>query len=138
MQTVAPKIKTYADLRHEFLLLSEQALQQEPSLAAAYYLRTAEFFMWADDPQKHAIRDRFIQLIRQCYGIHENEQYQIPYETGFLPAYRFTPQQSKATLVLFGGYDSYIEEFFPIAFNYCSPVQFEQDYCLSLHQPKTA
>lgn len=116
MQTVAPKIKTYADLQHEFLLLSEQALQQERPLAAAYYLRTAEFFVWADDPQKHPMRDRFIQLMHQCYSIHENEQHQIPYETGFLPAYRFTPQQPKATFVLFGGYDSYIEEFFPVAF----------------------
>lgn len=116
MQTVAPKIKTYTDLRHEFLLLSEQALQQDRPLAAAYYLRTAEFFVWSDDPQKHPMRDRFIQLMRQCYSIRDNEQHQIPYETGFLPAYRFTPQQPKATLVLFGGYDSYIEEFFPIAF----------------------
>lgn len=116
MQTVAPKIKTYADLRREFLLLSKQSLQQERPLAAAYYLRTAEFFVWADDPQKHPMRDRFIQLMHQCYGIRDNEQYQIPYETGFLPAYRFTPPQPKATLVLFGGYDSYIEEFFPIAF----------------------
>ena len=116
MQTVAPKIETYTDLRHEFLLLSEQALQQERPLAAAYYLRTAEFFVWADDPQKHPMRNNFIHLMRQCYGISENEQYQIPYQIGFLPAYRFTPQQSKATVVLFGGYDSYIEEFFPIAF----------------------
>jgi pimeloyl-ACP methyl ester carboxylesterase len=116
MQTVAPKIKTYTDLRHEFLLLSEQAFQQNRPLAAAYYLRTAEFFVWADDPQKHPMRDRFIQLMHQCYGIVESEQYQIPYETGFLPAYRFTPPQFKATLVFFGGYDSYIEEFFPIAF----------------------
>lgn len=116
MQTVAPKIKTYADLRHEFLLLSEQALQQNRPLAAAYYLRTAEFFVWADDPQKHPMRDHFVQLMRQCYDINENEQYQIAYQTGFLPAYRFTPPQAKATLVLFGGYDSYIEEFFPIVF----------------------
>lgn len=116
MQTVAPKIKTYADLRHEFSLLSEQALQQDRPLAAAYYLRTAEFFVWANDPQKHPMRDKFVQLMRQCYGITKDEQYQIPYQTGFLPAYRFTSQQAKATLVLFGGYDSYIEEFFPIAF----------------------
>lgn len=116
MQTVAPKIKTYTDLRHEFLLLSEQALQQNRPLASAYYLRTAEFFVWADDPQKHPMRDRFVQLMRQCYDISEDEQYQIPYQTGFLPAYRFTPPQPKATFVLFGGYDSYIEEFFPIAF----------------------
>lgn len=116
MQTVAPKIKTYTDLRHEFLHLSEQALQQNRPLAAAYYLRTAEFFVWADDPQKRPMRHRFIQLMRQCYCITENEQYQVPYQTALLPAYRFTPPQSKATLVLFGGYDSYIEEFFPIAF----------------------
>uniref|UniRef100_A0A0C1RB27 Serine aminopeptidase S33 domain-containing protein n=1 Tax=Tolypothrix bouteillei VB521301 TaxID=1479485 RepID=A0A0C1RB27_9CYAN len=116
MQTVAPKIKTYADLRREFLALSEQAIDRDRPLPAAYYLRTAEFFVWADDPQKRPMRHRFIQMMRQCYGITENEHYQIPYQTGFLPAYRFTVEQSKATLVLFGGYDSYIEEFFPIAF----------------------
>ncbi|GAB4370832.1 MAG: alpha/beta hydrolase [Elainellaceae cyanobacterium] len=116
MRTVAPKIKTYEDLRNEFLSLSQQALRQGQILTSAYYLRTVEFFVWPDDPQKRPMRDRFIQVMRECYNIAENEYCQIPYQTGFLPAYRFTPPHAKATLVFFGGYDSYIEEFFPIAF----------------------
>ena len=38
----------------------------------------------------------------------------IPYGTGWLPAYRFPVAGAKGTVVIFGGFDSYIEELFPV------------------------
>jgi len=38
----------------------------------------------------------------------------IPFGDGWLPAYRFRAENAKGTIVLFGGFDSYIEELFPI------------------------
>lgn len=36
----------------------------------------------------------------------------IPYDKGFLSAYRISPERPKGTIVIFGGFDSYVEELF--------------------------
>ncbi|HEY9758991.1 MAG TPA: alpha/beta fold hydrolase [Oculatellaceae cyanobacterium] len=116
MRKIAPKIKNYDDWKREMLALAEEVLAQGCSLNAAFYLRSAEFFMTADDPQKQPTYDRFVQMVHDHYGISKTDRHLIPYESGFLPAYRFCPDQPKGTLVWFGGFDAYIEELFPIMF----------------------
>jgi pimeloyl-ACP methyl ester carboxylesterase len=112
MLDVAPKIHTYADYQREFLALAEQALKSGQKLEAAYYLRSAEFFMFPTDAAKQPTRKRFMQLMMECHGITENLQYAVPYQSATLKAFRFQPPQPKGTIVMFGGYDSYIEEYF--------------------------
>jgi hypothetical protein len=56
----------------------------------------------------------FIRLVRDGYGIPASARIDIPYARGFLPAYRFTPPAPRSTVVVFGGFDSYIEEFLAI------------------------
>ena len=72
------------------------------------------------DPEKLPTRQRFLQLTRTCYGIDAAQQLAIPYRddslTGTLPGYRFTPAMPRDTLVIFGGFDSYIEEYIPMAY----------------------
>lgn len=116
MRTVAPRIATYADWQREFALLAQQALAQAQNLKAAYYLRAAEFFLLAGDPQRKPMRDKFVQLTRDHYGVNPNDQHRVPYSDGLvqgiLPVYRFTPTNPKGTVVFFGGFDSYLEELF--------------------------
>lgn len=112
MQEVAPAIHTYDEYIKAFLELSQKALAADEKLKAAYYLRGAEFYMPESNSLKKAARNQFISLAKEHYGINENQHYLIPYETGFLSAYRFSPEVSKGTIVLFGGFDSYIEELF--------------------------
>jgi hypothetical protein len=114
MQHVSPSLHTYSDYIHAFLKLSEESQRKGEKLKAACYLRGAEFFIGEEDPEKLLYRNKFITLIREHYGIREGCYFRIPYETGFLTAYRFTPETPKGTVVVFGGYDSYIEEFFPM------------------------
>ncbi|MCB2309389.1 alpha/beta hydrolase [Clostridium estertheticum] len=114
MCKVSPSLHTYPDYIQAFMKLSNESLQKNEKLKAALYLRGAEFFINTDDPEKILYRNKFVSLVREHYGINENQYYRIPYETGFLSAYRFTPQSPKGTIVIFGGYDSYIEEFFPM------------------------
>lgn len=49
------------------------------------------------------------------YGLELGERHAVPYADGrirgFLPAYRLKPPRAKCTIVFFGGFDSYIEEF---------------------------
>jgi alpha-beta hydrolase superfamily lysophospholipase len=118
MREIAPKLKDYPSYVQAFLTLGDKALEQGRKLHAAYYYRSAEFFMWSNNPQKKATRDKFLQLALEWWGIKDSDRIAITYEQDsrkvILPAYRFTPDQPKGSIVIFGGSDSYIEEFFPV------------------------
>ena len=120
MRSVAPRIASYADWKREFLALAENASRQGHVLRAGCYYRSAEFFMSPDDADREIAREKFLSAIREVYGLDEVEHHAIPYADdqmeGFLPAYRFTPAQSKGTIVFFGGSDSYNEELMPAFF----------------------
>jgi len=120
MKSVAPEIQTYADWKRQFLMLAEKATSNRETLKAAYYYRAAEFFMPFYDPDRQPTRLRFLQLARSAYGLDTSHQFAVPYTegslSGKLPGYRLTPANPKGTLVMFGGYDSYIEELVPQAF----------------------
>ena len=116
MRSVAPRITTYADWHREFAALAHLAVAKGQMLKAAYHLRSAEFFLPAGDPQRQPMRERFVQLTRDHYGVKPNDQHRVPYADGlvhgFLPVYRFTPAAPKGTVVFCGGFDSYLEELF--------------------------
>ena len=99
MRTVAPRIATFADWQRDFATLAQQALEKAQNLRAAYYLRAAEFFLPAGDPQRKPMREKFVQLTRGHYGVKFADQHRGPYADGlvdgFLPVYRFTPAQPK-------------------------------------------
>ncbi|OCA99116.1 alpha/beta hydrolase [Clostridium beijerinckii] len=115
MREISPSIHNYEEYISKFLELSEKSLKQGNKLKAAYYLRGAEFYIKESSPQKHNCRKRFISLMQEHYNIEENQYFKVPYENGFLSTYRFTPENPKGTFVMFGGFDSYIEELFPMA-----------------------
>jgi len=121
MRALSPKLKDFPSWRQEFINLAKKSLAKGRDLHAGYYYRAAEFFMWEDDPDKLPTRKIFFDLVHQHYGIKDSDKYAIPYtdgkHKGVLPAYRFTPKNPKDTIVMFGGFDSYIEEWFPILFS---------------------
>jgi pimeloyl-ACP methyl ester carboxylesterase len=114
LRDAGQRISSYDDLTRELLALGEQALTEERPLPAAYFMRTAEFFMRADDPRRRPTRDRFVELVRRELGVGDDAHCSIPYEGAQLSAYRFTPPAPAGRLVVFGGFDSNIEEWFPL------------------------
>jgi len=53
--------------------------------------------------------------MREEFGFDETAHYDVPYEDGYLSAYRSTPAlKARGTIILFGGFDSYVEEMFPM------------------------
>ena len=119
MREVAPKIRDYTDYTREFLGLSDEALQKGEVLKGAYYLRSAEFYMFPDDPRKQSARGEFVRLMRECFGITNDVHHSLPYEHAVLSSYRLTTEAAQGTIVLFGGFDSYIEELFPLQLYLC-------------------
>jgi len=118
MRSIAPRIRTYADWKREFLGLADTALARNEILKAAYYFRSAAFFMLPSDPDMQPTRRRFVELAQAGYGLGASDEIAVPYRdagrAGTLPGYRFTPANPKGTLLLFGGYDGYIEELVPM------------------------
>ena len=112
MREVSPHIHNYSEFVTEFLKLYEKSLASGQKLRAAHYLRTAEFYMKFDNPQKQEYRKQFISLMREHFQIGNDLHFSVPYENGFMSAYRFLPENPKGTFVVFGGFDSYVEEMF--------------------------
>ncbi|SMC26316.1 Lysophospholipase, alpha-beta hydrolase superfamily [Clostridium acidisoli DSM 12555] len=115
MREVSPSIHNYEEFIQKFIELYTKALNEGHKLRAAYYLRTAEFYMTAAHPQKQSYRKQFISLMQEYFHITDKQTYKVPYENGFLPTYRFTPENPKGIIVMFGGFDSYVEEMLKMA-----------------------
>lgn len=114
IRRVAPHLTDYASNRRLFLELAESALANGDERRAAFHVRAAEFFVRGDDPDKQGLRTRFVDLLLRSRSMSKGDRDQVPFGDGWLPAYRFRVQDAKGTVVLFGGFDSYIEEFFPV------------------------
>jgi pimeloyl-ACP methyl ester carboxylesterase len=109
---LAARANTYPELIDGFLGLAEQARAADRALAAAYYDRAAEFFMTSADPRRPAARARFLHTMRTIYDVTPDL---VPFRSGTMPAYDLRPdRQIGAPIVMFGGFDSYIEEFLPM------------------------
>jgi len=108
-------VQDYPTFTKIFLELGDKAFARHEVLKGAYYLRLAEFFLHTKDPRKLPTRQRFVDLLLGHFQIPSSACSRIPYGSGWLPAYRLTPTQSKGTFVVFGGFDSYIEEWLPAA-----------------------
>jgi pimeloyl-ACP methyl ester carboxylesterase len=119
-RTVAPTISTYDDWTRQLLAQGEQALAGGRALAGAYLIRTAEFFMTAGDPRQDIARDTFVNEVLAAYNIGPDHHHRVPYERRQLSAYRLAPDRPGGRIVVFGGFDSYIEEWMPILVAMCS------------------
>jgi len=109
---LAGRCDTYPDWIDGFLGLADAARDAGRQLASAYYNRAAEFFMRPDDPRRAATRNRFLHTMRALYDVSPDE---VPYAGSALPAFDLRPQvETGSTIVVFGGFDSYIEEFLPM------------------------
>jgi pimeloyl-ACP methyl ester carboxylesterase len=110
---LAGRCTTFPEWIDGYLRLAELARVADRPLASAYYDRAAAFYMAADDPRRQAARARFVGGMRAIYGVTPDE---VPFGAASLPAYDLRPaHQTGAPILLFGGFDSYIEEFLPMA-----------------------
>lgn len=112
VQKVAPKIKDFDDWKRELVAIADEAYSEGRTLNAAMYYRAAEFFVLPDDPDKEILYDKFIELIYDVYKNLADLKVEIPYENSYLPAYHLKNENRKGTVVIHGGYDSFIEEFY--------------------------
>ncbi len=112
IKELAPKIKDFNDWKRELVALAEKALGENRTLNAAMYYRAAEFFVAPNDLDKEILYDKFIDLFYSIYKNAVDEKVEIPYENSFLPGIHLTNDERKGIVVIHGGYDSFLEEFY--------------------------
>lgn len=118
MVEAAGRIKRIDDWKEEMIRQAEKALAEDRAMNAAFYFRAAEFFTLPSDPDKLALYDRFTDLFyNTVFAGDKIERSLVPYENTFLPAIRVPAENDKktGTVVIHGGFDSFIEEFYSMA-----------------------
>ena len=108
-------IQERGDWKQELVALAERMTAEDRHLAAAFGYRAAEFFTNPNDPDKLPLYDRFHDSFYAAVEEEQMERCSVPYQDGSLPALRFSPQDSRGTIVIHGGLDSFMEEFYSAA-----------------------
>lgn len=114
---VSQKIKGFEDWKREMITMAEKAISEERFISAAFFYRAAEFFVTPSDPDREDLYHRFISLFNTACKDDNCSRFDVPYEKAFLPVIRMIPKKgkNKSTIVIHGGFDSYIEEFYSMA-----------------------
>jgi hypothetical protein len=109
------KVRELSDWKPELIGLAERAAAEGRRLAAAFGYRAAEFFTHPDDPDKIPLYDRFHDQFYSAVQGASVEQCSVPFQGGLLPALRFRDDSSAGTIMIHGGLDSFMEEFYSVA-----------------------
>lgn len=117
IRQAATRIHTLVDWKGVMVELAEEALAEGRLLNGTFYYRAAEFFTHPTDPDKQALYIKFIDLFYNKLFVNERlERHQIPYRQVYLPALKVPAQGPwRGNLVIHGGFDSFIEEFYALA-----------------------
>lgn len=112
----AGTIRTPGDCVATFEALSKRAERDGRLQNATSYLRIAEFFTPHQGQQKLARYRHYRQLFDTAFAGTGVARYDVPYENSSLPAYLHPATGNRRGVVLLhGGFDSLIEEFFAIS-----------------------
>jgi pimeloyl-ACP methyl ester carboxylesterase len=115
LQEAGKRIGTFGEWKAEMLRLATESLSEDRLIHAAFYYRAAEFYTFPDDPDKEPLYDKFSELFYRAFEDHGIERIQIPYGESMLPAIVVEPEgKLRGTIILHGGYDSFIEEFYSL------------------------
>lgn len=116
LRDAAAAIRTQTDCAGVFTRLSQRAEDEGRLRNATSYLRLAEFFTPPRSPNKVATYQRYRRLFDRAFGESGVIRHEVPYANGALPAYVYpaTAEPAQGAVLVHGGFDSLIEEFFAI------------------------
>jgi pimeloyl-ACP methyl ester carboxylesterase len=121
LERAGKRIGTFADWKAEMLRLAGEALSEDRLVNAAFYYRAAEFYTFPDDPDKEPLYDRFSELFYRAFEDQGIERIQVPYRGSHLPGIAAGPKGTpKGHIILHGGYDSFIEEFYSLMLHFAA------------------
>ncbi len=97
-----------------FVELAERAVSEGRLKNASVYYRAAEFLTDPEDPDKVPLYRKFHETFYKGFADEGISSFTVPYAGSFLPAMRLPAREgkSKGIVVIHGGFDSFIEEFY--------------------------
>ncbi len=112
----ATQVRSLDDCATVFEALSDRAAGDARFRQAAGYARIAEFFTPPRSAEKTKRYRRYLELFGTAFEGTGLTRHAIPYGGTSLPAYALpaSGKRNGGTVLLHGGFDSLIEEFFPI------------------------
>ena len=127
IKEAARMIKNFTDWKNEMLKLAKKAEEEERLLNAAFYYRSAEFYTMAGEtPGKEYFYDKFADLFYRAIEPGSLTRVFIPYhDSAEIPVIITAAEgQKKGTILLHGGFDSFIEEWY-LVMKYLSASGFD-------------
>ena len=107
------KINSFDSWKREMVKLAENAVKANMLFRAAFYYRAAEFYLLAEVPEKALLYEKFSDLFYRAVQKNNVEKLNVPYKEVFLPVIKVQSiGKKKSTIVMHGGFDSFIEEFY--------------------------
>lgn len=112
---VGASIQDLRECQRDLIAFADQKAAEGQNLAAAFGYRAAEFFTSPNDPDKMALYDKFYDHFYTAVQDEPLERCSIPYQSGMMPALRFSLEKRKGTIIFIGGHDSFMEELYLVA-----------------------
>jgi pimeloyl-ACP methyl ester carboxylesterase len=114
LQEAVKSIKTIEDNKAAFMKQAKKAEAEGRLANAAIYYRAAEFYVPGDDPNKLLLYDKFLECFYKAFEKDNIKRIDVPYQGSYLRALQLKPETEipKGTIVIHGGFDSLIEEFY--------------------------
>ncbi len=109
---MAARITDFESWHTGWVTLAHRAEEEQRYLHAAYAYRMAEFFLTPDRAEKLACYQAFKHTFARAVGDQAFERFAVPYAGSALPAMRLQATPERAVVVMHGGYDSFMEEFY--------------------------
>lgn len=116
MTAAGRSIKDFPSWRSEMRALGDAALDSGSLMQAAFFYRAAEFYT-IDQQEREALSTRFAQLFYESLSPDAVEKHEVPLDGSRMHAIRVSAassQPARGTIVLHGGFDSFIEEFYSL------------------------
>lgn len=109
---LAAKIHDFETWYQEWRNIAQIAEQEGRYLHSMYYYRMAEFMLKDTDTEKDVMYYKCVEMFKKA--IPSVAKHRVPYNGGYLPCLSIESATSDKTVLIHGGYDSFIEEFYPI------------------------
>lgn len=123
LMEIGHKVQSFEEWITCFTELGKAAEENKEFLKAAQSYRAAQFYTLGETrdangiPMKKVLYEKCRENYDKVFSEKENLIYErIPYQNGYLPVYRMTREDSKGTIVIHGGYDSFVQEFMQFIF----------------------
>ena len=115
IEAAAAQVESAADMVSAFAAQADLAWAQGRWANAAFYRRVSEFFCPRGSALQRETYEAFIGAFDRAFADAGVERHVVAYGPGQLPALRVAASgPSKGSVVVFGGFDSLIEEFVSI------------------------